>query len=457
MEQAEVLRSGALLRRRGGLLRGGARASKYKEGDVLVIRYEGPKGGPGMREMLATTAALYGQGMGGKVALITDGRFSGATRGFCIGHVGPEAAVGGPIALLRDGDIIDIDAEKGTLEVKLSRRRAGQAQARPGSRARRTSPPAICGNTPSRSVPRCMAPSPIRAVRPRSRAMRTSSAHRLGAWPARSGSPTRCGARRRRRRRVATAAAGCRPTNAPSCAAAAPVAGRRVPPRHRGARRRGERTTSALSVAAIRRRARPRRRALEARPHVCRRRRRRARRPARVRVFPEVRQHPRRRQPGDAALALRRQRLRGARPLLPRRHPELGGAGRSRSARGACSARGVVFRRSRGAVPARHALRRTATASPATPSARCRGSRSPPTRASTRRRRCSAASCSRASTASRQAARGLMWLTVARDGPGGKVAWITELRESCLQAGDRRRARDGADPAGALGRRAGAQ
>ena len=93
---------------------------KYKEGEVLVIRYEGPKGGPGMREMLATTAALYGQGMGGKVALITDGRFSGATRGFCIGHVGPEAAVGGPIALLRDGDIIEIDAVKGVLNVKLS-------------------------------------------------------------------------------------------------------------------------------------------------------------------------------------------------------------------------------------------------------------------------------------------------------------------------------------------------
>jgi dihydroxy-acid dehydratase len=92
----------------------------YKEGDVFVIRYEGPQGGPGMREMLATTAALYGQGTGGKVALITDGRFSGATRGFCIGHVGPEAAVGGPIALLQDGDIIRIDAERGTLEVDLS-------------------------------------------------------------------------------------------------------------------------------------------------------------------------------------------------------------------------------------------------------------------------------------------------------------------------------------------------
>jgi dihydroxy-acid dehydratase len=97
------------------------RKKKYKEGDVLVIRYEGPKGGPGMREMLTTTAALYGQGMGGKVALITDGRFSGATRGFCVGHVGPEAAVGGPIALIRDGDVIVLDADKGTLDVKLSK------------------------------------------------------------------------------------------------------------------------------------------------------------------------------------------------------------------------------------------------------------------------------------------------------------------------------------------------
>ncbi len=92
----------------------------YEEGDVLVIRYEGPKGGPGMREMLSTTAALYGQGTGGKVALITDGRFSGGTRGFCVGHVCPEAAVGGPIGLLRDGDIIRIDAESGTIEVALS-------------------------------------------------------------------------------------------------------------------------------------------------------------------------------------------------------------------------------------------------------------------------------------------------------------------------------------------------
>ena len=92
----------------------------YKEGDVLVIRYEGPKGGPGMREMLATTAALYGQGVGDKVALITDGRFSGGTRGFCIGHVGPEAAVAGPIGLLKDGDIITIDANTSSISVNVS-------------------------------------------------------------------------------------------------------------------------------------------------------------------------------------------------------------------------------------------------------------------------------------------------------------------------------------------------
>jgi dihydroxy-acid dehydratase len=94
-------------------------AEQYSEGDVIVIRYEGPIGGPGMREMLSTTAALYGQGAGEKVALITDGRFSGGTRGFCIGHVGPEAALGGPIGLLQDGDIISIDAVKGTLDVEV--------------------------------------------------------------------------------------------------------------------------------------------------------------------------------------------------------------------------------------------------------------------------------------------------------------------------------------------------
>ncbi len=92
----------------------------YEEGDVFVIRNEGPAGGPGMREMLATTAALSGQGMGKKVALITDGRFSGATRGFCVGHVGPEAAHGGPIALLKDGDMITLNAIEGTITVDVS-------------------------------------------------------------------------------------------------------------------------------------------------------------------------------------------------------------------------------------------------------------------------------------------------------------------------------------------------
>jgi dihydroxy-acid dehydratase len=94
-------------------------ARQIAEGSVIVIRYEGPKGGPGMREMLATTAALYGHGLGEKVALITDGRFSGATRGFCIGHVGPEAAVGGPIALVVDGDIIRIDAAAGAIDLDV--------------------------------------------------------------------------------------------------------------------------------------------------------------------------------------------------------------------------------------------------------------------------------------------------------------------------------------------------
>jgi dihydroxy-acid dehydratase len=95
-------------------------ARQIREGSVVVIRYEGPKGGPGMREMLSTTAALYGQGMGEKVALITDGRFSGATRGFCIGHVGPEAADGGPIALVEDGDEISIDATIGTIDLNVA-------------------------------------------------------------------------------------------------------------------------------------------------------------------------------------------------------------------------------------------------------------------------------------------------------------------------------------------------
>jgi dihydroxy-acid dehydratase len=92
------------------------RDRRYESGDVIVIRNEGPRGGPGMREMLGVTALLYGQGTGEQVALVTDGRFSGATRGICVGHVGPEAAAGGPIALLRDGDLIRIDAASGKLE-----------------------------------------------------------------------------------------------------------------------------------------------------------------------------------------------------------------------------------------------------------------------------------------------------------------------------------------------------
>ena len=94
---------------------------KVVEGDVVVIRYEGPKGGPGMREMLSVTAALVGQGLGEKVALVTDGRFSGATRGFMVGHITPEAMAGGPIALVKDGDKIMIDTIKGKIDLMVSK------------------------------------------------------------------------------------------------------------------------------------------------------------------------------------------------------------------------------------------------------------------------------------------------------------------------------------------------
>jgi dihydroxy-acid dehydratase len=105
-------------------------ARRIVAGEVIVIRYEGPKGGPGMREMLATTAALYGLGMGDQVALITDGRFSGATRGFCVGHVGPEAADGGPIALIENGDTIRIDAEAGSLDLLVDAAQLAERRAR---------------------------------------------------------------------------------------------------------------------------------------------------------------------------------------------------------------------------------------------------------------------------------------------------------------------------------------
>ena len=112
------------------------RGRKIKAGDIVVIRYEGPKGGPGMREMLAVTAAIAGQGLGEDVALITDGRFSGATRGFMIGHVAPEAAVGGPIAHVRDGDTISLDIPNRRIEVQvgddeMSRRRDGWRAPKP--------------------------------------------------------------------------------------------------------------------------------------------------------------------------------------------------------------------------------------------------------------------------------------------------------------------------------------
>jgi dihydroxy-acid dehydratase len=111
------------------------KARNYREGEVIVIRNEGPKGGPGMREMLATTAAISGQGMGKKVALITDGRFSGATRGFCVGHIGPEAAQGGPIALLRDGDMITLNALTGEISVALDEAELAERRAAwPGPR-----------------------------------------------------------------------------------------------------------------------------------------------------------------------------------------------------------------------------------------------------------------------------------------------------------------------------------
>jgi dihydroxy-acid dehydratase len=104
-------------------------AREIQRGDVMVIRYEGPKGGPGMREMLGVTAAIVGQGMGYDVALLTDGRFSGATRGLMVGHVGPEAEVGGPIALVKDGDIITLDAEAGVLSVDLTDEELAQRRA----------------------------------------------------------------------------------------------------------------------------------------------------------------------------------------------------------------------------------------------------------------------------------------------------------------------------------------
>ena len=101
-------------------------SGEVKDGDVVVVRYEGPKGGPGMQEMLSVTGALSGRGLGESVLLMTDGRFSGASRGASIGHVAPEAAVGGPIGLIRNGDIIVMDVDKRELRVKLSEQELGK-------------------------------------------------------------------------------------------------------------------------------------------------------------------------------------------------------------------------------------------------------------------------------------------------------------------------------------------
>ena len=131
---------------------------QYQEGDVLIIRNEGPKGGPGMREMLGVTALVYGQGMGEKVALVTDGRFSGATRGMMIGYVGPEAAAGGPIALVRDGDVVRIDCTASSIDLLISPQRNWPPAAPPMCRTSRSTSPACSRNTPSWSVRLARAP-----------------------------------------------------------------------------------------------------------------------------------------------------------------------------------------------------------------------------------------------------------------------------------------------------------
>ena len=141
------------------------RNRNYAAGDVLVIRNEGPVGGPGMREMLGVTALIYGQGMGEKVALITDGRFSGATRGMCIGYVSPESFIGGPLALVREGDRIRIDAGARRMDLLDRRRRIRASGGRPGSRGRRGIGQGRWPNMRVWSARRPAAPSPMTARR----------------------------------------------------------------------------------------------------------------------------------------------------------------------------------------------------------------------------------------------------------------------------------------------------
>ena len=157
-------------------------ARNYQAGEVLVIRYEGPKGGPGMREMLGVTSAIYGQGMGDKVALITDGRFSGATRGFCIGHVGPEAAVGGPIGLLARRRHHRHRRRGWPARRRAGRHRPRGAPRRLGSRGRRTTIPGPCGSTPRPWARPKRAPSPIPAAKRRHTSTPTSSESYPVAW-----------------------------------------------------------------------------------------------------------------------------------------------------------------------------------------------------------------------------------------------------------------------------------
>ena len=395
---------------------------------MLVIRYEGPKGGPGMREMLATTAALYGQGMGGKVALITDGRFSGATRGFCIGHVGPEAAVGGPIALLRDGDIIEIDAENGTLDVKLSaaeldKRTQGLEAARGRFRLRLSLEIRPAGRA-------CAAwrRHPSGRGRRDSRAMRISSVLASAAVIAlcvrARADPL---ARRQRRRRDAAAVPPCRRS-------------RRSAPRPRTLQRRREdrapsprcntppSTATAVALWQLGRMyaegdgvPRDDYRAFEYFQKFA---------DSHADDNPAT---PRARFVANAFVALGHYYLDG----IPNTAVTAEPGARAAHVR----ARRVLFRRSGGAVPARACSTSTATASPRDAKRAVPWLVLAANKGHYKSQALLGRILFRASTASRQRASGLMWLTVACDGPGAKVPWIAELRESAFkQATDDERA-----------------
>ncbi len=139
-------------------------ARAYQAGEVLIIRNEGPVGGPGMQEMLGVTALIYGQQMGEKVALVTDGRFSGATHGICVGYVAPEAAIGGPLALVRDGDLVRIDAASRRMDLLIDETELAARRAAMAARARRATRPDCWRNTPGSSARPTRAPSPMQAA-----------------------------------------------------------------------------------------------------------------------------------------------------------------------------------------------------------------------------------------------------------------------------------------------------